>query len=40
MDLTALGAWRPLLSPVLSSPAFEALAERVDAAYAQTAVYP
>lgn len=40
MDLTALGAWRPLLTPVLSSPAFEALVERVDAAYAQTTVYP
>ena len=40
MDLTALGAWRPLLTPVLSSPDFEALAERVDAAYAATTVYP
>ena len=40
MDLTALGSWRPLLTPVLSSPAFEALAERVDAAYAATTVYP
>ena len=28
------------MTPVLSSPDFEALAERVDAAYAQTAVYP
>ena len=40
MDLTALGAWRAVLRDELNSPGFCALAARVDAAYAETTVYP
>lgn len=40
MDLTALGPWRAYLATALASPSFAALARRVDAAYAETTVYP
>ena len=40
MELTALGAWQPLLHETLSAPYFSVLEKRVDAAYAGGEVYP
>ena len=40
MELEKLGVWRPLLAEELEKPYFAALAERVDAAYASSIVFP
>ena len=40
MDLTALGLWQERLEPILSSPDFAALAERVNRAYETAEIYP
>ena len=40
MDITALGAWTPLLNKEFTKPYWAKLCERVDAAYAAGEVYP
>ena len=40
MDIETLGAWKALLRQELSAPYFENLKARVDAARAETQVYP
>ena len=40
MDITALGAWTPLLEAEFRKPYWEKLCARVDAAYASAEVYP
>ena len=40
MDLTTLGLWQERLEPILSSPDFAALAERVNRAYETAEIYP
>lgn len=40
MNIETLGAWKPLLQQELSTPYFEALTARVDAARQKTEVYP